>query len=88
MDLGLKDKVVVVTGGGSGLGKAGAAEFGRLGGAVAIASRVPGRRARGVCGDARRVLGASARAVRGQCGASAAPVQPLTSRAARGVSAR
>lgn len=40
--------VAVITGGGSGLGKAIAAEFGRLGGAVAIASRDPDKRARGV----------------------------------------
>lgn len=40
--------VAIVTGGGSGIGKGIAAEFGRLGGAVAIASRDPGKRARGV----------------------------------------
>lgn len=40
--------VAVITGGGSGLGKAIAAEFGRLGGAVAIASRDRDKRARGV----------------------------------------
>lgn len=40
--------VAVITGGGSGLGKSIAAEFGRLGGAVAIASRDPDKRARGV----------------------------------------
>ena len=40
--------VAVITGGGSGLGKAIAAEFGRLGGSVAIASRDPDKRARGI----------------------------------------
>lgn len=40
--------VAIVTGGGSGIGKGIAAEFGRLGGAVAIASRDPEKRARGV----------------------------------------
>jgi NAD(P)-dependent dehydrogenase (short-subunit alcohol dehydrogenase family) len=42
------DDVAIITGGGSGIGKAIAAEFGRLGGAVAIASRDPAKRARGV----------------------------------------
>lgn len=41
-------EVAIITGGGSGLGKAIASEFGRLGGAVAIASRDPEKRARGV----------------------------------------
>lgn len=41
-------EVAIITGGGSGLGKAIASEFGRLGGAVAIASRDPDKRARGV----------------------------------------
>lgn len=41
-------EVAIITGGGSGLGKGIAAEFGRLGGAVAIASRDPEKRARGV----------------------------------------
>lgn len=40
--------VAIITGGGSGIGKAIAAEFGRLGGAVAIASRDPEKRARGI----------------------------------------
>ncbi|MEX6725410.1 SDR family oxidoreductase [Parapedomonas caeni] len=40
--------VAIITGGGSGIGKGIAAEFGRLGGAVAIASRNPEKRARGV----------------------------------------
>lgn len=40
--------VAIITGGGSGLGKGIAAEFGRLGGAVAIASRDSEKRARGV----------------------------------------
>lgn len=40
--------VAIITGGGSGIGKGIAAEFGRLGGAVAIASRDPEKRARGV----------------------------------------
>ncbi|MGQ5700564.1 SDR family oxidoreductase [Sandaracinobacteroides sp. A072] len=40
--------VAIITGGGSGIGKGIAAEFGRLGGAVAIASRDPDKRARGV----------------------------------------
>jgi NAD(P)-dependent dehydrogenase (short-subunit alcohol dehydrogenase family) len=42
------NEVAIVTGGGSGIGKGIAAEFGRLGGAVAIASRDPEKRARGV----------------------------------------
>lgn len=41
-------EVAIITGGGSGLGKAIACEFGRLGGAVAIASRDPEKRVRGV----------------------------------------
>lgn len=40
--------VAIITGGGSGIGKGIAAEFGRLGGAVAIASRDPDKRARGI----------------------------------------
>ena len=42
------DDVVIVTGGGTGIGKAIAVEFGRLGAAVAIASRNPEHRASGV----------------------------------------
>lgn len=42
------NEVAIVTGGGSGIGKGIAAEFGRLGGAVAIASRDPEKRASGV----------------------------------------
>lgn len=41
-------EVVLITGGGTGLGKAMAVEFARLGAAVAIASRDEGHRARGV----------------------------------------
>ena len=42
------DAVVVVTGGGTGLGKAIAVEFGRLGARVAIVSRSEEHRAKGV----------------------------------------
>lgn len=52
-------KVVMVTGGGTGLGKAMAIEFGRLGAVVAIASRSAEHRASGV----RAVEAAGARAV-------------------------
>jgi NAD(P)-dependent dehydrogenase (short-subunit alcohol dehydrogenase family) len=41
-------EVVLITGGGTGLGKAMAVEFARLGAAVAIASRDEGHRARGI----------------------------------------
>src|SRR4249920_2437371 len=41
-------EVVLITGGGTGLGKAMAVEFARLGAAVAVASRDEGHRARGV----------------------------------------
>src|SRR5215470_11728804 len=43
-----QDEIVLVTGGGTGLGKAMAVEFARLGAAVAIASRDEGHRARGI----------------------------------------
>jgi len=42
------NEVAIITGGGSGLGKAIATEFGRLGGAVAIASRDAAKRERGI----------------------------------------
>ena len=51
-------QVVVVTGGGTGLGKAMAAEFARLGAAVAVASRKPEHRESGV--QALEALGAKA----------------------------
>lgn len=51
-------QVVVVTGGGTGLGKAMAAEFARLGGAVAVASRKAEHRETGV--RALKALGAKA----------------------------
>jgi NAD(P)-dependent dehydrogenase (short-subunit alcohol dehydrogenase family) len=54
-------KVVIVTGGGTGLGKAMACEFARLGAAVAIASRKPEHRESGV--RAVEALGAKAIAV-------------------------
>src|SRR5215475_1311171 len=51
-------EVVMITGGGTGLGKAMAVEFGRLGAAVAVVSRDEGHRARGV--DAVQAVGAQA----------------------------
>src|SRR5262245_51206646 len=54
-------EVVMITGGGTGLGKAMAVEFGRLGAAVAVVSRDEGHRARGV--DAVQAVGAQAVAV-------------------------
>lgn len=51
-------QIVVVTGGGTGLGKAMACEFGRLGAAVAIASRKPDHREAGV--HALEAIGAKA----------------------------
>jgi NAD(P)-dependent dehydrogenase (short-subunit alcohol dehydrogenase family) len=51
-------QVVAITGGGTGLGKAMAVEFGRLGAAVAIVSRDDGHRARGV--EAVQAVGATA----------------------------
>src|SRR6202023_2812316 len=55
-------RVVVVTGGGTGLGKAIATEFGRLGAAVGIVSRNAEHRAAGVAA----VEGAGARALAGE----------------------
>jgi len=43
-----KDKVIFITGGGTGLGKAMAIEFARLGGSIVIASRKPEHHAAGL----------------------------------------
>lgn len=42
MELGLKDKLVVITGGGTGIGRAAAAEFSREGARVVVLGRRPG----------------------------------------------